>query len=139
NFNIKFDLQKLKELTLYEGAEYIIRSFSLIERSDAYLQFYLDFIFDKTRKAPIGVTEFLELWEINKEKLSVIAPKTGDAVQIITIHKSKGLEFPVVIYPFANSKLNDVTKQHLWSKLPEEINAITYSYFKASSKMLERP
>lgn len=137
NFNIKFDLQKLKELTLYEGAEYIIRSFSLIERSDAYLQFYLDFIFDKTRKAPIGVTEFLELWEINKEKLSVIAPKTGDAVQIMTIHKSKGLEFPVVIYPFANSKLNDVTKQHLWLKLPEEINDIPYSYFKASSKMLD--
>ncbi len=136
NYNINFDLNKLKELTLYEGAEYIIRSFSLIERSDAYLQFYLDFIFDKTQNTPIGVMEFLELWEINKEKLSVIAPKTGDAVQIMTIHKSKGLEFPVVIYPFANSKLNDVSKEHIWLKLPEEINDIPYSYFKGSSKML---
>ena len=135
-YEIDFSLHQLKELSLYEAAEYIIRSFSLVERSNAYLQFYLDFIFEKTSQKSIGIPVFLELWELNKEKLSIIAPKTGNAVQIMTIHKSKGLEFPVVIYPFANTAIKDISKEHLWLPLPEGLNDIPYSYFKASSKML---
>lgn len=135
-FNIYFDLQYLKELSLYEAAEYIIQSFSLIKGSNAYLQFYLDFLLEKTNKASMGVHSFLDLWEQNKEKLSIAAPKTENAVQIMTIHQSKGLEFPVVIYPFANSKLRDVSKENLWLQLPEGLNDIPYSYFKASKKML---
>src|SRR5690606_4342958 len=118
------------------AAEYIIRSFSLIEGSNAYLQFFLDFIFEATSKATLEISEFLELWEQQKDKKSIVAPKTNNAIQIMTIHKSKGLEFPVVIYPFANTKLKDVTKEHLWLPLPEELAEIPFSYFKASKKML---
>ena len=135
-YGIDFRLPQLKELSLYEAAEYIVRSFSLIEKSNAYIQFYLDFVFEKTSQKSIGIPAFLEVWELNKEKLSIIAPKTDNAVQIMTIHKSKGLEFPVVIYPFANTTIKDVSKEHLWLSLPEGINDIPYSYFKASSKML---
>ncbi len=133
---IYFDLQHLRELSLYEAAEYIIYVFSLVERSDAYLQFYLDFVFEKSTQASIGIHGFLELWEQVKEKLSIAAPKTEHAVHIMTIHQSKGLEFPVVIYPFANYKLRDVSKERLWLPLPEGLNEIPYSYFKASKKML---
>src|SRR5690606_11251759 len=38
---------------------------------------------------------------------------------IMTIHKSKGLEFPVVIFPFANEKLSD-TRDKIWVDLPEK-------------------
>ncbi|MCK5677598.1 MAG: PD-(D/E)XK nuclease family protein, partial [Flavobacteriaceae bacterium] len=44
--------------------------------------------------------EFLEYWEQKNEKLSIVASNNKDAVQIMTIHKSKGLEFPVVIFPY---------------------------------------
>src|SRR5690606_10557041 len=86
-YDIDFRLSQLKELSLYEAAEYIIRSFSLIKRSNAYIQFYLDFIFEKTSQRSIGIPAFLEFWDLNKEKLSIIAPKTDNAVQIMTIHK----------------------------------------------------
>ncbi|MEP6261195.1 MAG: UvrD-helicase domain-containing protein [Gillisia sp.] len=135
-YGIDFRLSQLKELSLYEAAEYIIRSFTLIKRSNAFIQFYLDFIFEKTSQRSIGIPAFLKFWDLNKEKLSIIAPKTDNAVQIMTIHKSKGLEFPVVIYPFANTTIKDVSKEHLWLPLPEGIDDIPYSYFKASPKML---
>ncbi len=135
DFGIEFRLDLLKELSLYEAAEYIIRSFSLVESSNAYIQFFLDFIFEKTGRTSIGIPAFLEIWELNREKLSIIAPKTNNAVQIMTIHKSKGLEFPIVIYPFANTAIKDISKEHIWLSLSEGLNDIPYSYFKASAKM----
>jgi len=136
DYQINFDLKQLQVLSLYEAAEYIIRSFSLIESSDAYLQFYLDFLFENTTKNFGGISAFLEKWEQQKDKLSIVAPKTEHAVQVLTIHKSKGLEFPVVIYPFANTKLRDVARDHLWLPLPEGLNDIPVGYFKASDKIL---
>lgn len=137
DFGIYFDFDKLQKLSLYEGAEYIIRAFNLIrEGSDAYLQFYLDFIFEKTGKNFEGLTTFLELWEQEKEKLSIMSPKTSNAVQIMTIHQSKGLEFQVVIFPFANFKIKDVSRDYIWIPLPDGLNEIPVGYLKASDKML---
>ncbi|TVZ26369.1 ATP-dependent exoDNAse (exonuclease V) beta subunit [Gillisia sp. Hel_I_86] len=135
--DIYFDLKKIQILSIYEAAEYIIRAFSLIKDSDAYLQFYLDFVFDSLNNKNIGISEFLELWSQKSEKLSILAPASNDAVQIMTIHKSKGLEFPIVIYPFANSALQDVSRESIWLPLPEGLNEIPIGYLKASKGMLD--
>jgi len=137
DFDIYFDIKKIQILSIYEAAEYIIRAFSLIKESDAYLQFYLDFVFDSLNNKNIGVSEFLELWNQKSEKLSILAPKSDDAVQIMTIHKSKGLEFPIVIYPFANSALQDISRESIWLPLPEGLNDIPIGYLKASKAMLD--
>ena len=136
-YDIYFDLKKIQILSIYESAEYIIRSFGLIKDSDAYLQFYLDFVFDSLNNKNIGVSEFLELWNQKSEKLSILAPKSDHAVQIMTIHKSKGLEFPIVIYPFANSALQDVSRESIWLPLPEGLDDIPIGFLKASKNMLE--
>ena len=54
---------------------------------------------------------------------------------IMTIHKAKGLEFPIVIYPFANSDFKDTRKDSLWVPNDEHLNDIPVSYINASSKM----
>jgi len=136
-YDIYFDIKKIQVLSIYESAEYIIRTFSLIKESDAYLQFYLDFIFDALNNNTTGISEFLELWEQKSEKLSILAPQSNDAVQIMTIHKSKGLEFPIVIYPFANSALKDISRESIWLALPEGLNDIPVGYLKASKGMLD--
>lgn len=61
-----------------------------------------------------------------------MVPEADDAVKIMTIHKSKGLEFPVVIYPFANSKMQDTRKDNLWIDLEDE--DIPVAYVSASKK-----
>jgi ATP-dependent exoDNAse (exonuclease V) beta subunit len=45
------------------------------------------------------LSKFIEYYEDNKSKFALKMPESSDAVQIMTIHKSKGLEFPVVIIP----------------------------------------
>ena len=97
-FGISFDVRNFHQLPFYEKIEEIIRSFQLTTTSDAYLQFFLDLVFDHQRKET-SVQEFLDFWKLKKNTLSIVAPEAPNAVQIMTIHKSKGLEFSVVIFP----------------------------------------
>ncbi|MDR5591284.1 UvrD-helicase domain-containing protein [Christiangramia sp. SM2212] len=132
--NVEFKMEELKRLSLYEAVEYIIRTFNLVETSDAYIQFFLDFVFETAQKSSNSLNDFLEKWEQKKDKLSIVVPETDNAVQIMTIHKSKGLEFPVVIYPFANSELQDTRNDNLWLDIIDE--NIPVAYVSASQKML---
>ncbi|WP_295181524.1 exodeoxyribonuclease V subunit beta [uncultured Christiangramia sp.] len=131
---VSFDLMEIKRLSIYEAAEYIIRSFELVQQSNAYIQFFLDFIFESAQKTSNSLHSFLELWERKKDRLSIVVPETDDAVQIMTIHKSKGLEFPVVIYPFADADLQNTRMENLWLSVPDE--NIPLAYVSASKKLL---
>ncbi len=133
-FDIDFDPEELKKLSLYEAVEYIIRSFDLVPSSDAYIQFFLDFVFETTQKTVTGLSSFLEKWDQKKDKLSIVVPEAENAVRIMTIHSSKGLEFPVVIYPFANSELQNTRNDNLWIPLNDE--HVPVAYISASRKML---
>jgi hypothetical protein len=65
------------------------------------------------------LADLLEAWDEKKGKLSVVVPEGIDAIRIMTIHKSKGLEFPVVIWPMATEK-HKTTFDQIWVDLPEE-------------------
>ncbi len=61
------------------------------------------------------IKDFLNFWDENAKYFSMSVNSNDDAVQIMTIHKSKGLEFPVVIF-----NLNFENKgQSYWYKIPE--------------------
>ncbi|AYN65974.1 ATP-dependent helicase [Euzebyella marina] len=116
-----FDLDKLTRISVYDGIEWAVRQFSLIEGSDAYLSFFLEEIFDIENSDGPGVYTFLENWEKRKDRLSVTMSQNINAVQIMTVHKSKGLEFPFVIFPFANENIyKRVGGKKMWLPLPSE-------------------
>ncbi|TBW27028.1 exodeoxyribonuclease V subunit beta [Gramella sp. KN1008] len=133
-YEVEFQLSIIKKLSIYESVEYIIRSFNLVESSNAYIQFFLDFVFETSQKTANSLNDFLEKWEQKKDRLSIVVPEADTAVQIMTIHKSKGLEFPVVIYPFANSDLQDTRNDNIWLETNDE--NIPVAYVSASQKML---
>lgn len=118
--DLNFDMNFCSSLPLYESAEYIVRSFGLQKQGGSYIQFFLDAIFDFSQKHTGGLPEFLHWWELKKERLSISTPPGAEAVQIMTIHKSKGLEFPVVIYPFADTALYPNNADNYNWYLPEE-------------------
>ncbi|MFD2724883.1 UvrD-helicase domain-containing protein [Hyunsoonleella rubra] len=119
-FNIIVDPIKLLQLPLYDLAETIVRTFNLVETSNAYIQFYLDIVLEFSQKKGADVSSFLEYFNQKKESLSIIAPKGQNAVQIMTIHKSKGLEFPVVIFPYADLDIYREIEPKEWIDLEKE-------------------
>jgi len=122
---IQFDYLTVQTLPFYELVEQIIRAFSLVNSSDAYVQYFLDEVLSFSQKKQTGIQGFLEYWELKKEKLSIVAPEGADAITLMTIHKSKGLEYPVIIFPFAEL---DVYKEKD-SKVWYPINTKTYNGF----------
>ncbi|MFK5957672.1 MAG: UvrD-helicase domain-containing protein [Lutibacter sp.] len=101
SLNVFFNYNEFIQSPFYESIEYIIRSFKLVSESDSNIQFFLDVIFEFQQKKEVSLNSFLEFWELKKDKLSIVAPEAKNAIRIMTIHKAKGLEFPVVIYPYS--------------------------------------
>ena len=96
----------LIRMPVYEVMEEAIRIFKLPESMDfktmGYLQAFLDIVSNYTSENSVDFSSFLDWWEMSKEEFSMIVPETKPAVKIMTIHKAKGLEFPVVIIPYAD-------------------------------------
>ncbi len=118
NYGITFQISTFHQLPFYEKIEEIIRGFNLVNSSDAYVQFFLDVVLEQQRKST-DINDFLDFWELKKEKLSIVASENAGAVQIITIHKSKGLEFPVVIFPCDVDVYRQINPKVWLDELPE--------------------
>ncbi len=106
--------------SLYELVENLIFYLKFNAKESAFIQSFLDIIYAFQSKKQNSVYDFLDYWERKKHKLVVAVSEDSDAVQLLTIHKSKGLEFPVVIIPNINGKLNNLNhKKYFWEKPTE--------------------
>ncbi len=113
-FDVSFSFEDVRKKSLYEAVEIIISKFILPSEGNAYVQFFLDIVLERDIRNQAGVSDFLVFWDKNAEKFSIPSPEGNNAVRIMTIHKSKGLEFPVVIMPFADEDYNRKPKDKLW-------------------------
>lgn len=120
----EFTQQKLplKKLPLFEMTEMLIRIFRLSnqEKELAYLQAFQDIVLNFYTRERNDLQAFLEWWEDNKDsdKTSLKTSGAVDAAEIMTIHKSKGLQFKYVIIPFCSWSLDHPSfrQPNLWVK-----------------------
>jgi len=111
---------RILNLSLYEMVEELIRTYGFRDQFDPYIQFFLDTVIEYTSKKTGTVMDFLEWWYENNEKRSIVVSEGQEAVQVMTIHKAKGLEFPVVIFPFADELFSKNQADYLWVDIDEE-------------------
>lgn len=92
----------LRRMPLYEAVEEIIAIFALNRRYKGFLQAFLDVVLSFTETQTSDIAAFLTWWgeHCTTDKATLSAGDKADAVRISTIHKAKGLEFPLVFIPF---------------------------------------
>jgi len=87
---------------LYQLGTKVLKLFEWCEEKDPYLHQFLDFIYEFQLTQNSDIRFFLKYYEQKREKLALVLPDSEKAIKIMSIHKSKGLEFPVVILPNIN-------------------------------------
>jgi ATP-dependent exoDNAse (exonuclease V) beta subunit len=106
HYKITLVQKDVPQLNLYNFIEYYVQEFSVENKETDFLLNFLEMLFNYTQNAGATLKEFLKYWDDEASKISIQASENIDAVQIMTIHKAKGLEFPVVFIPMEN-KNND--------------------------------
>ena len=93
----------LLAMPLYELAEKLYDIFGLknIEGEDAYIYAFYDCLTDYLKNNTADIDKFVEEWD-DSICSKTIQVNTTQGIRLITIHKSKGLEFENVIIPFCD-------------------------------------
>jgi len=107
----------LRTRTVLEIAEEVIRLLIKPEQPNIFLQYFLDFVFEKQNIYKGSLTGFLKLWDEKKDKLNIIMPESLDAIRVMTVHKAKGLKFGIVITDMAMRRQKR-TRNSFWSEIP---------------------
>ena len=66
-----------------------------------HIQSFMDHVQEYVSMNGNSLRGFLKYWD--GENPSICSPSSGESVRVMTIHKSKGLDFPYVIIPFAEN------------------------------------
>lgn len=97
---------------IYDICIEIIDVLKLNQKNQTYIRFFLDEVLSFLQSNTSNLNLFIDWWDRRSETASVIIPEGANAISIMTIHKSKGLEFPIVIMPYLNWKIHDI--EQLW-------------------------
>ena len=144
--SIQLDSSKLNDSLLVPFVYYLIDEFNLFTHREGteYLFKYLDILNEFSLLKSNSISEFLDYYEDNKSSFCIASPDHLNAITISSIHKSKGLEYPIVIIPFA-SWSHQVGSEKIWYDLNnlayEELSVaenknLAHFYSKVNAKTL---
>lgn len=99
---------------LFDVCEHLLYESGIWSETNTFISSFLDEVHNfSTNKEPL-LSSFLEFWENFSDNITVDPPENMNQVAVMTIHKSKGLEFPVVIVPFADWSLKKSNYDRAW-------------------------
>jgi ATP-dependent helicase/nuclease subunit A len=131
-------------LPLYEMTEKLIELFTLNQFSEdiVYIQAFQDVTLDFIAQKGSDLRSFLAWWDETGKDKTVSTSDNQNAIRIITIHKSKGLDFGFVLLPFATWSLDHSSQNStiMWCKPTEapfnQLPIVPVSYGSALAKTL---
>ncbi|MFT6800922.1 MAG: ATP-dependent exoDNAse (exonuclease V) beta subunit [Salibacteraceae bacterium] len=114
----RFNRNQILAFPVYEMVSAIVEIFGLQKLKDNRLASWMDYVFNLSQKTGFGLYDLLDDWKVQNAKLSIQIPEDVDAVNVLTIHKSKGLDWPVVILAQGNwTKKHN--KHNIWVDVPD--------------------
>ena len=104
----------LRFMPLYELLEKLFRLFNLQEigHQDAYVCAFFDAVTEYIGENSSDLTAFINYWDETLHEKTIPSGEI-EGIRILSIHKSKGLEFHTVIIPFCDWKMENETNSHL--------------------------
>lgn len=119
----------LRGLPLYELTETLIGIFRLTDEVGeiAYMQAFQDIVLNFANREQNELGAFLSWWEevCDTDKATIKSASESNALQLLTIHKSKGLQFKYVIIPYCNWGMDQSNDHVLWVQTDvEPFNAL---------------
>jgi ATP-dependent helicase/nuclease subunit A len=115
-------LEQLEYTSLFDLTEQLIAIFDLSEFQNdmPFIQAFQDCIYDFSLKKESDIKNFLEYWDEKSVKQYLPVPDSQNAIRIMTIHSSKGLEFDTVLIPFCDWTFINSKTRILWCETHEE-------------------
>jgi len=113
------DFQSIEKMILIDASIAFMVALNINKKNDLHLRFFLDALIEAQSEEVITVSDFPQWWQEKGERQALSLSDNTDAVKVMTIHKSKGLGFPVVIYAFAD-KNYEKSSDNVWVDLDEE-------------------
>ena len=108
-------LRSMQSLALPTLVEAITSQFvddALKEKDALYIAAFQDLVLEYCDGHSTDIGSFLKWWERKSRSAAVSSPENTDAVQVVTVHKSKGLQYKCVIVPFADWDFADTIPQN---------------------------
>lgn len=128
-----------REKPIYQLAEELIRLLpdDLCKVHGVYIQSFMSLLLKFIIQESADLNKFLDYWDKSGQRVSLSVPDNQNAIRVMTIHKSKGLEFKTVIIPFANWNINSMKHYNLlWLEPPSEpFNALPLVPVKAQKDL----
>jgi len=124
NIGYSLKLENISNFSAYEITEYIIKELKLEVASNPFIYNFLDHILDQNKKGKGSIAQFLDFWEENYSNLIIDTASDNDSVQLLTIHKAKGLEFPIVMFPIIGFKFDLDKRDSIWQDSDKTIKSI---------------
>ncbi len=112
-YAITLSFDDLRQKSIYQSVEICIQNIIPVAKRHAYVQYFCDIILEFDIRKQASINDFFEFWDKKESDFKIPSPEGNNAVQLMSIHKSKGLEFPVVIIPFVDEEIYRKTNK-MW-------------------------
>ncbi len=118
---LKIDLNRSYH-SLLDLCDSILNDLKKIRQTDfnnqtLFIQSFMDYLLNWVNINGNNLHQFLKTWDEKADNLTISSPEGTQAVRIMTIHKSKGLAFPIVIFPYAEKIKDSNHNERMWFKM----------------------
>ncbi|MDR1113267.1 MAG: UvrD-helicase domain-containing protein [Bacteroidales bacterium] len=136
SYNIVISRKTLKDMPLFTMVKELLHCYaSWLSEANLFVISFLDTLLKYNEQFTSEIGAFLQWWEKTGAQCSISAPNGINAITINTIHKSKGLQYPIVILPFSDFRKSNQNR-NIW--LANPYGGIPYLNVSLTKKTPER-